>query len=607
MAKPSDKKIRRKHERTPASKEQLRKTKEIVDTSLRDNPDMFNLPMSKYSIELLTDYFVKTKADTTRILPKEKRRYVIYCRKSTDDESKQVRSLDDQEKECLELAEQLDITVRDEDIFRESASAKKSGKRPIFEHIMEGFQSNTYHGLIAWSPDRLSRNMKEGGEVIELVDLECIQDLHFKTYQFENTPNGKMLLGILFATSKQYSDKLYVDVNRGITGNITEGKYNGSVKKGYYADTDTGYFEPDSLNWHLIRRAVVMRAYEGKTNQQIADYLNASHLSYRKNQNDNPKLSKMSKKTVGDMFADPFYCGVYHYGERVANLNELYNFMPLMTTDEYVIINRATADTFNEKYVGRATKSAKLDFGVLREKVICDYCDTVMEFQRQPIRKGRNKGSYTIRYYCRNRANCERHLKKNECIAKYGKVLPKSIRLKNISPAIEDTLRHLTKNTVEAHKRYIERLEQQIIVDKATAQRKLLQANSDVKKQQAEYDKYLSLHLNHLADYNKYHNGKLEQTETLLNAYKTTQEQAKKDLAKLKEPLPTREQFVELVNSYLKIATTTQDLVEEDTVYNEVVLNLRVRDDVVSVIKLNPPYDLMVDLEKITFGARERT
>lgn len=100
---------------------------------------------------------------------------------------------------------------------------------------------------------------------------------------------------------------------------------------------------------------------------------------------------------------------------------------------------------------------------------------------------------------------------------------------------------------------------------------------------------------------------RLDQTETLLNAYRATQGQSKKDLAELKEPLPTRKQFVELVSSCLKIATTTQDLVEEDAVYNEVVLDLRVRDDAISVIKLNPPYDLMVDLEKITFGARERT
>ena len=83
-----------------------------------------------------------------------------------------------------------------------------------------GFKSGKYHGLLAWSPDRLSRNMKEAGEIIEMIDLEQIQDLHFKTYQFENNPNGKMLLGILFAISKQYSDKLSVDVSRGITGTV---------------------------------------------------------------------------------------------------------------------------------------------------------------------------------------------------------------------------------------------------------------------------------------------------------------------------------------------------------------------------------------------------
>ncbi len=66
--------------------------------------------------------------------------------------------------------------------------------------------------------------MKEAGEIIEMIDLEQIQDLHFKTYQFENNPNGKMLLGILFATSKQYSDKLSVDVSSSITGAIRDGK-----------------------------------------------------------------------------------------------------------------------------------------------------------------------------------------------------------------------------------------------------------------------------------------------------------------------------------------------------------------------------------------------
>ena len=63
-----EKKTRRKHKRIPVSQEQLRKTQAIVDANLKDNPDMFKLPASKHSVEPLTDYFVKTKADTTRIL-----------------------------------------------------------------------------------------------------------------------------------------------------------------------------------------------------------------------------------------------------------------------------------------------------------------------------------------------------------------------------------------------------------------------------------------------------------------------------------------------------------------------------------------------------------
>ena len=46
----------------------------------------------------------------------------------------------------------------------------------------------------------------------------------------------------------------------------------------------------------------------------------------------------------------------------------------------------------------------------------------------------------------------------------------------------------------------------------------------------------------------------------------------------------------------------TADLIEEDTIYQELVLNLRAGDNAVSVIKLNPPYNLLVDLDKVSLG-----
>ena len=62
-----------------------------------------------------------------------------------------------------------------------------------------------------------------------------------------------------------------------------------------------------------------------------------------------------------------------------------------------------------------------------------------------------------------------------------------------------------------------------------------------------------------------------------------------------------------LFGSYLVTLLKTTDLMKQDAVCNELVLNLRVADDAVSVIKLNPPYNLKVDLSKISTGRGERT
>jgi len=554
------------------------------------NDNIFKLPESEYKVSELTDHYASTTKGSLLILPKEKRRYVMYLRKSTDDEAKQVRSLEDQETECQALADFLEVKVRKEDILIESASAKKSGNRPIFDKILEGFRTGKYHGLLAWSPDRVSRNMKEAGEVIEMIDFDQIQDLHFKTYQFENNPNGKMLLGILFATSKQYSDKLSVDVSRGITGAIKDGKYIGVIKKGYYVDASTGYFMPDPHNWQLLRKAVLMRLKERKSNGDIAEFLNSSGFSYKKREDDEYKQPKLNKKTVGSMLSDPFYCGIYEYGKNYANLNEIYNFIPLVTTDEHIVLSKNTADVFNKEYAGRKTIAKRLEFGLLREKVICHYCDAVMTFQRTKIVRGKNAGKYTLSFYCRNKESCIRH-KPDEAMKKYGKTLSKSIRMKHLTSHIAWAIKHLTENTEKAYRKYIKRLEEQLAVDKEIATRKLSEAKRELAKQERNYSKYQILQRDDPVAYKKHHKGKLEHHQELINSGEASVKQAKNEVDRLNRSLPTQKQFVELIRSYLETVTNTKDLIEEELVYKEVVLNLRAGDDVISVIKLNPPYN----------------
>ena len=560
---------------------------------------------TQYPLDTLADYFANLQEGAKRILPKEKQRFVIYLRKSTDDEQKQVRSLDDQRDECIRLARDvLKVSVKEEDIFEESASAKISGNRPIFDDILQGFRTGKYHGLIAWSPDRISRNMKEAGEVIEMIDREYIQTLSFCTYQFENSPNGKMMLGILFATSKQYSDKLGVDVKRGTDGNIKDGRYNGVVKKGYYVDASTGYFIPDEYNWNLLRIAVDMRLNQGKSNVEIANFLNDSIFSTRKTQDDKYALFKATKQKVADIFEDSFYCGLYQYGDNIVNLIDIYSFKPLITTDEYIMLNSDIAKDFNKKTNVKSIRTSRLDYGLLRNKVICHFCDVPMQFQHQPIKRGKNTGKWLVSFYCRNK-ECLRHNQEEQ--AKQGIKLQKSIRAKYVMAGIEWQLRHLTKQSEEAYRMYIDRLESRIASDRAIIKRKLEEARQDKRTNDRQYARLLDFQVANPKDYEKHHKGRLDHYKQLVELAEQSIDENKEALERLDTALPTKKEFYELTKSKLLDLLHKDDILVLDAICNEFVTNLRAGNDSTPVIKLNPPYNLMVDLEKVPSGRGDRT
>ncbi len=553
---------------------------------------------SEIGISDLADYFLSAESGTKNILPKEKRRYVLYLRKSTDDEAKQIRSLEDQRAECLELASRQGIRIRDEDILEESASAKISNNRPIYNEMIKGFQTGKYHGLISWSPDRISRNMKEAGEVIEMIDQEDIQDLQFRTYQFENSPNGKMLLGILFATSKQYSDKLSVDVSRGITGNITDGKYNGVIKKGYFVDASTGYFIPDGYNWDVLRAAVDMRLYQGKNNVDVAKFLTDAKLSIRKNQDEEYKLVRVDKQMVGDMFSDPFYFGLYRYGNHQANIVDLYDFVPLITPDEYIALNAEVANDFG-KEGAKVKRSQRLDYGLLRNKVICDYCDTDMQFQNQQLKRGKNAGRWIVSFYCRNK-ECQRY--KTEENKANGVVLKKSIRANYVMSAIEWQLRHCTVKSKKAYRLHIDKVENQLAQERAITKRKIQEAKTSMRENEKRYMRYQDFQVEKPELYEKHHYGKLEHHQQLAALAEEAVETNQEKLKKLETALPTEQEFYELIDVHLLGLLKEDDILKLDAICKELVLNLRAGNDSIPVIKLNPPYDLMVDLSKISTG-----
>lgn len=139
-------------------------------------------------------------------------RYLIYCRKSTEDDDHQAISLESQHRELLKYAEQHNLTVAD--TFFEKRSARTTG-RPIFSHLMQRIAKGDAQGILAWHPDRLSRNAVDGGLVIHYLDQGKLKDLQFPTFTFENSPQGKFMLMIIFGHSKYQVDSLSEIVKRG--------------------------------------------------------------------------------------------------------------------------------------------------------------------------------------------------------------------------------------------------------------------------------------------------------------------------------------------------------------------------------------------------------
>ncbi len=91
----------------------------------------------------------------------EKLKYVLYARKSTENDERQALSIDSQVKEMLQIAERESLEIAD--IRREAHSAKDSGQRPVFKELLSDIRQEKFNAILTWAPDRLSRNAGDLG------------------------------------------------------------------------------------------------------------------------------------------------------------------------------------------------------------------------------------------------------------------------------------------------------------------------------------------------------------------------------------------------------------------------------------------------------------
>ena len=500
-----------------------------------------------------------------------KLKYVLYARKSTDDPQRQLRSIPDQIDECQRYAERLGLKVAT--VLTESKSAKQPDQRPVFTRMLLDIRKGKYDGILAWHPDRLARNMKEGGEVIDMVDDEALLDLKFVTYTFTPDANGKMLLGMAFVLSKQYSDNLSQNVRRGVRKAFAEGK-TPTFKHGYKRDAD-GLYRPDGSNFELMQEAWKMRKQNASLHE-VAQHMNEGGYMRTIRRKGSPmKHVPMSDKILTRIFKDPFYYGVLVQASQQIDLRELYRFEPTVSEEDFFTIQRtARKSTFHTK--------RRIGFYPLKGMLKCAACGRTMVIAPS------TSGSTTKKRYlfCR----CDNPICREKALRK-----KRSCRTKHVFKFIYDFLEGGLNLTEAEYKRYYARMS-------TLSERQREQKRTELHRKQGllkRAEKEISERSLKIIDYDKNdevykrNRQRIEEMTVDVTTLKKEIVALQKQLADPDKERLSLEQFLNLSkNAATKVKYA--DAVGKDVICRLIFLNLSVGDNEIVSYELREPFKTLL-------------
>lgn len=498
---------------------------------------------------------------------------VIYLRKSEDDPNKQVRSIEDQHDICKDLAVRENLHVVE--TIQEERSARKSNNRPKFTEMIRQIKAEKFDCIIAWHPDRLARNMKEAGEIIDLLDEGFLLDLKFAAHRFTNDYNGKMALGIDFVLAKQYTDKLSIDVKRGIHKSLLAGKSGGQFRAGYVRSNRTGLYEPDETRcdpqytrFGLVRKAWEMRL-DGTYIRNISDFMNKRGYNRTyKSRKEGAEI--MTSQKLSMLFKNSFYYGQLVQGGQSVFLPGICDFTPMITEVEYQIVQSMGRNDL---------KVPKKHFYPFRSLLLCDKCGKTLAAGASKPRSG----DKILYYWCSH----------SECRGA-------SIRAKDIIKYITRLLGDLR---IDAKLHYPLYLEKAFSLKKERRAEHMSQKMAAIKKQakvQRDYEELViaGSKVTDVAEKQIIERRKMKYIE---------------DLNKLSEELARIESLVvrgnamepkEFLNHLKTLSTSflSGDPTQKDEIARNVFLNLRIKKNIVASRQLNEPFQSMSEEDSIQNG-----
>lgn len=311
--------------------------------------------------------------DTTKL------KYVLYCRKSSEGEDKQVQSLETQLRELKEHAEKNKLNIID--IISESKSAFKIG-REGFNKLTDHIRTGRANAILVIRGNRISRNSIDAGYIISLMDekkLLYIRTPHSTCYTGSST--DKMMLALELIFSKKDSDDKGDMVKEGLKTKALKGLPSGVATLGFINDKTE---EKGNRKWlvdnlRLKKISILFEMFLTGTYSAGKLYKYAIQEL---------KLNTVKRKKIGgaliatsriyEILTDPIYAGFFFQGGERYELDS--NLPRLITEDQHNRVKAILANKnipkaqHNEATFAGFVQSDKGDFvgQDVKYQLICD-------------------------------------------------------------------------------------------------------------------------------------------------------------------------------------------------------------------------------------------
>jgi site-specific DNA recombinase len=313
--------------------------------------------------------------------------HVIYARKSTESDDRQVLSIDSQIQELQLLALRRGLEV--DEVLKEAKSAKAPG-RPAFGLLMKRVQKGEIASVFCWKMDRLARNHFDTGQVLQALADGKLPRVITPEREYTADGNDRFLGNFELGIATKFIDDLRANVRRGNRARFQLGWPNYRPAIGYLEDRSgpTTTVVKDPERFPLVRK-MWDQLLSGQMNPRaITRWAEEAGLRTRRTAHQGGK--PLSFQYVYRLFANPYYMGLFQLrnGESYKG-----GHPPMVTPDEFEQAQQLLRRPGRSHHVRHVFAYA----GMLR----CKLCGRTLVPEEHTKRSGKR----FVYYRCRGRTD----------------------------------------------------------------------------------------------------------------------------------------------------------------------------------------------------------